>query len=220
MVKPWGTGRPMLVISARLAPLPPSSSRMLALPSEKRYTYFVAIYFIPFFNPGGLSDDTAGTGRTGMSQTSPSRRRPPGAPTGLLFDSRGNIIPICTKYCNCPAGVFHDFFTFMAMLPSVLHPRPGRRPQVKGMAQLAHLSDVVRPSHQGRVGVPPGEDHLAPAARSRQEITSSRGSRPVFTAAQTSSSTSSPQSGCARQSSGPAPPRPDSGPAPPPAPPG
>ena len=28
------------------------------------------------------------------------------------------------------------------------------------MAQLAHLSDVVRPSHQGRVGVPPGEDHL------------------------------------------------------------
>ena len=30
MVKPWGTGRPMLVISARLAPLPPRSSRMLA----------------------------------------------------------------------------------------------------------------------------------------------------------------------------------------------
>ena len=32
----WGTGRPMLVISARLAPLPPRISRMLALPSEKR----------------------------------------------------------------------------------------------------------------------------------------------------------------------------------------
>ena len=36
MVKPWGTGRPMLVISARFAPLPPKSSRMFALPSVNR----------------------------------------------------------------------------------------------------------------------------------------------------------------------------------------
>ena len=33
MVKPGGTGRPMLAISARLAPLPPSSARMLLCPS-------------------------------------------------------------------------------------------------------------------------------------------------------------------------------------------
>src|SRR4051794_36966344 len=33
MVKPGGTGNPRLAISARLAPLPPSRSRMLALPS-------------------------------------------------------------------------------------------------------------------------------------------------------------------------------------------
>src|ERR1700760_965824 len=33
MVKPGGTGRPRLAISARLAPLPPKRSRMLALPS-------------------------------------------------------------------------------------------------------------------------------------------------------------------------------------------
>src|SRR3954447_18510179 len=33
MVKPGGTGRPRLAISERLAPLPPSRSRMLALPS-------------------------------------------------------------------------------------------------------------------------------------------------------------------------------------------
>src|SRR3954464_4702768 len=33
MVKPGGTGRPRLDISARLAPLPPSRSRMLAWPS-------------------------------------------------------------------------------------------------------------------------------------------------------------------------------------------
>src|ERR1700722_7692028 len=33
MVKPGGTGRPRLAISARLAPLPPNRSRMAALPS-------------------------------------------------------------------------------------------------------------------------------------------------------------------------------------------
>src|ERR1700694_2506516 len=33
MVKPGGTGSPRLAISARLAPLPPSRSRMSALPS-------------------------------------------------------------------------------------------------------------------------------------------------------------------------------------------
>src|SRR5580692_3574723 len=33
MVKPGGTGRPRLAISARLAPLPPSKSRKSALPS-------------------------------------------------------------------------------------------------------------------------------------------------------------------------------------------
>ena len=35
-VKPWGTGRPSFVISARFAPLPPSRLRMLASPSLKR----------------------------------------------------------------------------------------------------------------------------------------------------------------------------------------
>src|SRR6201990_2225557 len=33
MVNPGGTGKPRLAISARLAPLPPKRSRMLALPS-------------------------------------------------------------------------------------------------------------------------------------------------------------------------------------------
>src|SRR5689334_14003022 len=44
MVKPGGTGRPRLAISARLAPLPPSSSFIdaepSALPSPKRYSHF------------------------------------------------------------------------------------------------------------------------------------------------------------------------------------
>src|SRR5262245_52060417 len=42
MVKPGGTGNPMRHISARLAPLPPSSGFIVPLPSvfvPKRYTY-------------------------------------------------------------------------------------------------------------------------------------------------------------------------------------
>src|SRR5262249_39399700 len=39
MVKPGGTGNPAFVISATPAPLPPSSSRIVALPSLKRYTH-------------------------------------------------------------------------------------------------------------------------------------------------------------------------------------
>ena len=35
MVKPGGTGRPALVISATPAPLPPSRSRIVALPSAE-----------------------------------------------------------------------------------------------------------------------------------------------------------------------------------------
>src|SRR6476469_1453940 len=39
MVKPGGTGRPRLAISARFAPLPPSRLRMSALPSPKVNTH-------------------------------------------------------------------------------------------------------------------------------------------------------------------------------------
>src|SRR5487761_1494774 len=41
MVKPGGTGSPARVISATPAPLPPSRSRIWALPSSKRYTHLV-----------------------------------------------------------------------------------------------------------------------------------------------------------------------------------
>src|ERR1700741_2568816 len=47
MVKPGGTGRPRLAISARLAPLPPSRSRRpalpSALPSPNVYTHLFAL---------------------------------------------------------------------------------------------------------------------------------------------------------------------------------
>src|ERR1700680_2753679 len=41
MVNPGGTGSPALVISDTPAPLPPSSSRICALPSLKRYTHLL-----------------------------------------------------------------------------------------------------------------------------------------------------------------------------------
>src|SRR5438046_1507825 len=47
IVRPGGTGRPALVISARPDPLPPSRSFIVrspsALPSPKKYTYFLAL---------------------------------------------------------------------------------------------------------------------------------------------------------------------------------
>ena len=45
-VNPGGTGRPMRVISARFAPLPPSRSAIAARPSAKSYTYRIAAPFV------------------------------------------------------------------------------------------------------------------------------------------------------------------------------
>src|ERR1700692_2614876 len=51
MVKPGGTGRPALVISAKPEPLPPSRSFMFrlpsALPDPKKKTCFLLIGFFP-----------------------------------------------------------------------------------------------------------------------------------------------------------------------------
>src|SRR3954454_24156871 len=50
MVKPGGTGSPMRLISARLAPFPPSSGFMVPLPAAfllpNEYTYFRDFEFI------------------------------------------------------------------------------------------------------------------------------------------------------------------------------
>src|ERR1700760_575368 len=43
MMNPGGTGRPRLVISARLAPLPPSRSFWSLSPSAKSYTYLTIV---------------------------------------------------------------------------------------------------------------------------------------------------------------------------------
>src|SRR5882724_12284214 len=57
MVNPGGTGNPALVISARPAPLPPSTSFILpspsALPPPKEYTYFVPLVLVSFTSVSG-----------------------------------------------------------------------------------------------------------------------------------------------------------------------
>src|SRR3954447_4821067 len=64
MVKPGGTGRPRLAISARLAPLPPSRSRRpalpSALPSPKVYTHFPAFTALVAALTAGLAATLAG----------------------------------------------------------------------------------------------------------------------------------------------------------------
>src|ERR1017187_10109083 len=57
MVKPGGTGRPTLVISASPEPLPPRTSFILPLPSAlpppKEYTYFVVVGFASMISASG-----------------------------------------------------------------------------------------------------------------------------------------------------------------------
>src|SRR4029450_6584460 len=92
MRNPGCTGRPRLVISARLAPLPPSRSLRSLLPSAKSYTYFVAttvlrlaIYdfawcdvFCPLgegYPPESGSSAPAGTASSSRSASHPAGRR-------------------------------------------------------------------------------------------------------------------------------------------------
>src|SRR5205085_5381751 len=57
MVNPGGTGNPALVISARPAPLPPSTSFILPLPSAlpppNEYTYLVVDFLVSFVSVSG-----------------------------------------------------------------------------------------------------------------------------------------------------------------------
>ena len=57
MVNPGGTGSPIEAISARFAPLPPSNSRRVALPSvlvPNAYTYLLGFLAIFFFEEEDL----------------------------------------------------------------------------------------------------------------------------------------------------------------------
>src|ERR1043165_7857831 len=57
IVKPGGTGKPALVISARPAPLPPRTSFILpspsALPPPNEYTYLVPLVLVCFVSTSG-----------------------------------------------------------------------------------------------------------------------------------------------------------------------
>src|SRR5687767_8367571 len=81
MVKPGGTGRPMRHISARFAPLPPSSGFIDPLPSVLRpnaYTY------LPF------ADGALGLG-PGALEARPALR------PGLLVDLRASFLAMCVS---------------------------------------------------------------------------------------------------------------------------
>src|SRR5689334_25263304 len=58
MVKPAGTGKPILVISARPAPFPPRRSRQVpspsALPAPKKYTHFFTVVLASHKLPAAL----------------------------------------------------------------------------------------------------------------------------------------------------------------------
>src|SRR6188768_2609776 len=77
IVKPGGTGRPALVISARPDPLPPSTSFMWRLPSAfpfpKKYTYFLPRVAVAFF--AGAFVPGFAVGFFAIRCPSPSERR-------------------------------------------------------------------------------------------------------------------------------------------------
>src|SRR5438477_3978809 len=105
MVKPGGTGRPRLAISARLAPLPPRRSRRpalpSALPSPKVNTHW------PGFTPAGFTAGFAGGFATGLAGLFFSAFRAAGAAfrAGVEgFDFAAIFI-----------AVFLDFATALAM---------------------------------------------------------------------------------------------------------
>src|SRR5262249_11689675 len=88
MVKPGGTGRPRPAISARLAPLPPSSSFMCAapspLPAPNRYTRLAAPFAwerLGFFMQTAPADD-------GQSQFKRDSRRVQSAHIRLAGDGK------------------------------------------------------------------------------------------------------------------------------------
>src|SRR6478672_10238602 len=69
MVKPGGTGKPRLAISARPAPFPPRrlrmSARPSALPSPKKYAHFLLSLFLFCVRPCSARLPAAAAGKCG-----------------------------------------------------------------------------------------------------------------------------------------------------------
>src|SRR5580704_15082796 len=125
MVNPGGTGSPARVISATPAPLPPSRSRIEALPSSKRYTHLWARVATPFRDPvvraavfrvaaffAGVFDDFLPRVPTAIGQTSSwcgcasecraRRERSIGPPLG-----RTALLRPADRWARCgPSGLF------------------------------------------------------------------------------------------------------------------
>src|ERR1700733_14647055 len=117
MVKPGGTGRPRLAISARLAPLPPKRSRISALPSARPSPKVNT--HLPAFaaSPAGLAGTTLPAG-FGAAFTGP-------------FLSALRAVAGTTGFARAGAGgldftaVFLDLAAALAMACN--NPREGRK---------------------------------------------------------------------------------------------
>src|SRR5690349_16449043 len=117
MVKPGGTGRPRLLISARLAPLPPSrffiSALPSALPSPKPYTHF-AISQVP----RSFSHSLSRREREGPNAAGVGRVR--GTLTAVL------VLPILARRIECPSPA--RFARTLSPRERVTTPRPSKNP--------------------------------------------------------------------------------------------
>src|SRR5579872_4950005 len=133
MVKPGGTGRPALVISARPAPFPPSSSFILPLPSAlpppKKYTYLVGLELVTSWCVSGsviVATDLSSL-KTKMSMKLSSRDLPEDPQKSASFEGCGGNYPVY------PITAFRSMAAFanakMAPLPRIA---------------LAHLNKIIR----------------------------------------------------------------------------
>src|ERR1017187_7299443 len=105
MVKPGGTGSPARVISATPAPLPPSRSRIDALPSSKRYTHFCARRL----GPAPLDEPPRRVAATVERFVDFGARRPDVADDLVARPVRvpvgmGNLVDSCTTLAGCERG--------------------------------------------------------------------------------------------------------------------
>src|SRR3954467_5040551 len=90
MVKPGGTGRPALVISARPAPFPPRRSRRDAFPSRKSQTHFVPAPCGVVFSGAAvaIAAESPYLSLSALATQAPVRRpgRPPGSPCSVNLE--------------------------------------------------------------------------------------------------------------------------------------
>src|SRR5215831_250243 len=154
MVKPGGTGRPRLAISARLAPLPPSRLRMSlppsALPPPKAYAHFAAEAATPLpSRASGVEAERGDAGRRkGETLVTARFATLRGA---AAADLRGAAKPWRAAAFFAPAAAFgRPFFSARDALARGRRVRGG----LVGFTMTMSRNFVFRP-RQSTLGMPP-----------------------------------------------------------------